>query len=507
MTRKMAIVGAGMAGLSAGVYARLCGFEVDIYESHGLPGGLCTAWKRNGFTFDGCIHWLVGSRPGSPFNQLWEEVGALQGRTIVDPDAYSITTGPDGRVFTLYADADRLERHMLELSPEDAVPTRHFCELIRTLQKMNIRMDKAPELFGLWDIVKMVVAMRPVGKAWSYCGKISVGEFAARFKDPLIRQGLELFMESSTTLMGVITTMAQLCNRDAGYPLGGSLPFAQAIAQRCTDLGGRIHYKHRVTRVLVEGNRACGLELEDGSTVKADIIISAADLRNNLDHLLQGRFPSPRHERLFREFKVYPSGVQVSFGLNRIYKQSMHAINQQVALPRPICIADQKVEWLTWKHYNADPTLAPEGKSVITVLYPSGYDWWKNLRNNTEAYRNAKEEIARLTKEALEPVLHGFSNAVETVDVATPLTFERYTSSFRGSFMTWIMPKGRVQDGQMIPKTVPGLEGFYMVGMWMMAPGGLPTAVKTARDAVQIICRKERVPFNVQRTVASRAVA
>ncbi len=57
------IIGAGFAGLSAGIYAQMNGYRTQIFEMHDLPGGLCTAWKRKGYTIDGCIHWLVGSSP------------------------------------------------------------------------------------------------------------------------------------------------------------------------------------------------------------------------------------------------------------------------------------------------------------------------------------------------------------------------------------------------------------------------------------------------------------
>ncbi|NOY37521.1 MAG: NAD(P)/FAD-dependent oxidoreductase, partial [Chlorobi bacterium] len=52
------IIGAGFAGLSAGIYARMNGYRTQIFEMHNLPGGLCTAWKHKGYTIDGCIHWL-----------------------------------------------------------------------------------------------------------------------------------------------------------------------------------------------------------------------------------------------------------------------------------------------------------------------------------------------------------------------------------------------------------------------------------------------------------------
>lgn len=53
---KLAIVGADIAGLSAGIFACQSGFDVTIYESHNIPGGNATGWKRKGYYFEGGMH-------------------------------------------------------------------------------------------------------------------------------------------------------------------------------------------------------------------------------------------------------------------------------------------------------------------------------------------------------------------------------------------------------------------------------------------------------------------
>jgi len=69
MSKKVIIIGGGVAGLSAGIYGQLNGYDTEILEMHTLPGGQCTAWKRKGYTFDYCIHWLVGTSSG-PFHDI-----------------------------------------------------------------------------------------------------------------------------------------------------------------------------------------------------------------------------------------------------------------------------------------------------------------------------------------------------------------------------------------------------------------------------------------------------
>jgi len=76
-TKHVVVIGAGIAGLSAASYLLRNGYAVTVVEQHDKPGGLCTSWKRKGYTIDYCVHWLVGTKPGTDFHQIWEELGAL----------------------------------------------------------------------------------------------------------------------------------------------------------------------------------------------------------------------------------------------------------------------------------------------------------------------------------------------------------------------------------------------------------------------------------------------
>ena len=115
----MIIIGAGIAGLAAGCYAQMNGYRTKIFELHNQPGGLCTAWQRRGYTFDGCIHYLFGSGPGQPFYQLWQELGAIQGRQFIHHDKLMHLIDPQGQTLIVYSDPHRLENHLIELSPRD----------------------------------------------------------------------------------------------------------------------------------------------------------------------------------------------------------------------------------------------------------------------------------------------------------------------------------------------------------------------------------------------------
>jgi len=96
------------------------GYQSQIFERHDKPGGLCTAWRRKDYLFDGCLHNLAGTGQKSRLRQVWEELGAFTGREIIDYEEFIRVEGPEGQALRVYADLDRLEQHLLAIAPRTA---------------------------------------------------------------------------------------------------------------------------------------------------------------------------------------------------------------------------------------------------------------------------------------------------------------------------------------------------------------------------------------------------
>ena len=77
--------------------------------------------------------------------------------------------------------------------------------------------------------------------------------------------------------------------------------------------------------------------------------------------------------------------------------------------------------------------------------------------------------------------------------MATPFTFFRYTLNIRGSYMGWLPTAAQMTTT--LPRTLPGLDRFVMAGQWVVPGGGVPTCLMSGRDAVRILCRRDRVRF------------
>jgi phytoene dehydrogenase-like protein len=290
-------------------------------------------------------------------------------------------------------------------------------------------------------------------------------------------------------------------NRNAGYPVGGSLAFAQAIERRYLDLGGEILYKSRVAKILVEPDpdrgtdRVVGVRLDDGSEHRADVVISAADGHTTIFGMLEGKYASDKVRGYYETLPIFPPIVLVSLGVDRDLSDQPHSVNY--VLDAPISIAGEDREQFWCKHYCYDPTLAPEGKSVVELMFPSNHSYWKRLSEEPERYDAEKKDIAIKVIDQLERRFPGISEQVEAVDVATPLTFERYTGNWQGSMEGWLLTTetAGTMMGRGMDKTLPGLDSFYMVGQWVEPGGGLPPAATSARGVVQMLCRQDSKSF------------
>lgn len=499
MNKTVTIIGAGIAGLSAGCYLQMNGYETEIYELHNIPGGLCTSWKRKGYTFDGCIHWLCGSSPANELYTIWEELGAIQDKKIVNHEIFMYTDLGNNKSFSVYCDTAKLKQEMLRFAPEDEKLINEFIKAIETTKKSNLPVLKPQELFNAIDGIKLAVTELPLLRLVNKWGKISLLEFQNKFTNPFLHENfVKLFgMSDDIYAFALIYTLALLDLKTAGYPIGGSIEFAKSIEKKYKSLGGKVNYNSKVTKILVEDNKAVGIQLDDGTKHLSDLVISAADGHYTLFNMLEGKYIDDKTDNFYKTAKIFPALIQVSLGVAREFKDTPDAVTINIPLKKEIIIDPKNtLKDMPLKIYNFDPTLAPEGKtSLVTIAY-ADYDYWINLKkSNIEKYTAEKRRIANEIIDAIDDKYGNVKNNIDVYDVATPDTFVRYTNNWQGSFEGFLPTKETF--GKNLKMELPGLENFYMIGQWVAPGGGLPTGGMHGRHLAQILCKKHGKKFKV----------
>jgi phytoene dehydrogenase-like protein len=487
---KIAIIGAGVAGLSAGCYGRMNGFDTEIFEMHSVPGGVCTGWKRKGYTFDGCLHWLTGSAPASPLYRMWQELGILKGKKVIDHEEFMHVVTAGGRRVVQYASADRFIDELIRLYPEDREALETLRADIKTFGGLRQPLDP-PAKKSVFGKLAMLKKIRPYLPLFKRYGK-NMNEFLTFFKNPELRRVFALItMLPDIPATSIVSLLSMFDRREAGWPEGGSLALARSLEARYRELGGVIRYNARVEEILVERGRACGVRLADGSAHRANEVIGAADGRSTIFGMLKGRYLSANLRKVYDTFPLYTPFVQVSFGVNRKFKDEPRLTTY--GFEPGIHMGSTFAPWLMLNNYGFDPSMAPPGKTALSILFWSAFDNWEKLANDRSRYLAEKRRIEEDATAWLESVYPGIRENIEVIDVATPLTTVRYTGNYRASYEGW-RPCTATMRAK-VDKTLPGLKHFSMIGQWSAPFSGLPTVAKDGREVIKGLCRAEGVEF------------
>ena len=494
MAKSIIIIGAGMGGLAAGIYGQMNGYDTQIFEMHTRPGGQCTSWKRKGYTFDPCIHHFFGCKPGSSIHQMWYELGALP-RELVTVEQCTAVASPDGKIFVDYYSLEKLKETLLELSPADSKMIEQYIASIKvfTNEKISDAMDSG----SFWKMITILPSMLSMRK-WI---KMNMRTYAERFSDPFLNKAFALLVYASPDgpLMFHLMRHAAGLSGDIQWPVGGAAEFAKSIERRYLALGGKVHYRSRVEKILVENDKAVGIKLADGSKHRADIIISNADGRNTILNMLDGKYINDAvRSYCTPNSDETPFAVDVFLGINRDLSGEPSSL--VVLLDQPVTIANHKYECIETQLYGFDKSMAPAGKGTIKVELPASYAYWKQLYNgDRERYKQEKQKVAEKVIEILESHFHGIKNQVEVIDVCTLMTWERYMGGSQG----WFNFPNRKLDFTMredisdkkFETTLPGLSNFYFVGVWATAMGSLAHNANSGKAIIRRICKKDEKKF------------
>ena len=491
------IIGAGLAGLAAGCYAQMNGYQSHIYEHHSQPGGLAACWRRGEYLIDGGIHFVMSHKPGTKLYERYRELGIVPGCRFVDLPAYGrfIHEASEQSVL-LSDDLEQWSAALKALSPADARIVDEIIAGGRSLQGLDmseVGMSNPPELSGTREQIKDLWAMR--GMLRFMVGKYgqTVAEYGQRVHDPVLRTCLEQLFLPGVPLYFIFMIMAPLADRQLGLIRDGCRDFVGAMEQRYRALGGEITYNARVKKVIVEGGRAAGVRLVDGSEHRAGAVISAADGHSTIFEMLDGRYVTPATEKRYATWKIFQPLLMISYGVAQEFPDLPPFTT--IFLEKPLTIGPKRVDSLMLRALNYGPGFAPPGKTVLQVEFDTSWSYWYDLQQEDRAaYDAEKERVAREALARLETHYPGISSRVEVTDVATPYTTWRYTLNRRGSWGGWMMtPKAMMTS---IKRTLPGLDRFYMAGQWVMPGGGVSPCLYSGRHAVQLLCHHDGRSFS-----------
>lgn len=482
--RTALIIGAGISGLTTAVYLQRSGIQTLVLEKAAGPGGVSTSWKRNDYTFEGGIHWLIGAKKEIPLHQIWLETGALQENNPVFFKDPIYTLVDEKGTMPLFRDLHGLEvtgfRDKLALwrLRFHLACFKNFHQPISDLRGLKVRH---PKPFSVWEYVKML----PAVLVTPFLMAQSARAYVKWFKNPRIRALLAAVVEPDINALSFIYTLGTFHVGDSGYPKCGSLRMAKNMADTFISGGGEIRYQTPAVEVFLEGKH-WSVRTKDEVLV-ADVVVVSADARSAIDTL----FKEPVQDSWAKRMRSGLRTTQCMFlGVGVKADLSSWPRSMQIVLPHPLYAAGRTYQTIVVNNYATEEGYAPEGCSVITcLLHGPTYGYWKAAKEDG-SYADKKKEVMTDFIETISEVIPEIKDAVAVTDMATPLTYERYCSTFEGSYMTDWPPFRRLYHAP-----VRYREGLYFTGQRTAYSGGLPPAAQSGRTTAQTVCKDLGVEF------------
>ncbi len=490
--KKVIIIGAGISGMTAGIYAQENGFDVTIYEKHTIPGGQCTGWTRDGAFIDGCLHWIVGVNPKKQLFPIWKHIGAFDENTKIYVTDYFNKYDIDGEIVTFYSDLKKLKQELLRIGPDDKKIINEFIKAIKHYQHVTIPVKKPMDMMNPWDYTKIGLKMLPMLLPYLKYTHITVKEFAEKCKSKLLEKTFKKALFENYNLHSLLYIMQALSQNDAGIPEGGSLKVSLRIADKFKSIGGKLILNTSVDKISIENGKANGVFLDNGEFVKADYVISAIDVHHTLHNLLDNKYNAEFYNKRFNDQEKNPLSLCVlaSYKVTKDISNIPRMIEFDI---EPFYIGKTKISVLNPRNYSFDKTLN-NGFTTITVLIRVGDDLYDTYKAMTkEEYLNEKQKIGNKILNYLKLYFKLTDDDIKFIDLTTPLTYERYCNSYRGSYQSFVTTASH--EKLMDTGLIDGLKNFVIAGQWVMPPGGLPIALFTGRHAAYRITRWEKKKF------------
>ncbi len=476
---KIIIIGAGVSGLSAGIEARLSGHEAVIFERHFRAGGNLTAWDRDGYHIDNCIHWLTGTNRVTKLYKMWEKLGVLGNVPVYKPE-YLFAFEKDGVKLALSRDIEKLKSDMLTISPEDKKEILAFIKAIKAYQKINgvagENYDKKSTL------VNKICAIPSLFRYFALTTK----DLADRFKSDFLKDFIRCYMTDHFASLALIMVFATFTSGDGDLPEGISSAMAERMRDRFISLGGELHLKKGVARIELDGRRAKGVTLDEGTFVSADYVIATTDPAITFgtflpEELMPKKLKSNYLDPKMRRF----SSHHTAFSCNK----TDLPFEGDTMLEIPEEYRDEfSARYIMLREFSHEKSFAPEGKNLLqTMVYCFEDDAKKfiELSRDPDAYREKKKSLAEKTEKIILGYYPELRGTLKCLDVWTPATYKRYVSSEIGSFMSFILPP-KTAPVKLSPK-IKGIENVLLATQWQQNPGGLPIAAESGIRAVKCI--------------------
>lgn len=513
----VAIIGAGLGGLSAGAYLAQSGYRVAILDAHYVAGGCATQFQRRGndgmYRFDVGLHYIGDCGPDGAIPTVLREVGGHVDFIPLDPDGFDEFVFPDFR-FRVPADLDRYRDRLAAMFPSDVRGIDRYVELVRQVSTIGREVEKHNGKLGFGTALKVLLS----GRLLARYQNATIAEFLdtctqnPQLRAVMLGQHGDYGVPSREVSAMLHAGLAAHYFGGAYYPVGGGQRIADELALAIERHGGTIHLRHPVQKILVEDGRAVGVRTEprhgEQHEIRANVVLSNADIKRTLLEMLgPEHLPSELVTRtqnyqmggaLFMTF-LGVRGAPAALGLRPANIWQFDGYDSDAMYARARSASDVRTYGAYITSASAkDPsthTHAPAGITnveVMSVVPGQASAWgateaeaigWKYRREAD--YQALRDRIEGELVDRFERLFPAARGNIVYRESASPLTQTRFTRASDGT--SYGIAATPAQFMQKRPGYRGPVGGLYLCGASTRAGHGIVGAMQSGRQAARRI--------------------
>ncbi len=407
--KKVVVIGAGFAGLSAATSLAKKGFDVTLLEKNASPGGRARKLEIDGFTFDMGPSWYwMPDVFENYFKEFNTTVAEQYDLVRLDP-SYAVFFGKDD-VMRIPANLNEFYQLFEKHEKGSSVPLKKF--LADAEYKYNVSMSDfvhKPSLSILefidFRILNAVVKMDLFKSISKYIKK--------HFTNPQLVQLLEfpvLFLGAKPNETPALYSMMNYADIVLGtwYPMGGMFKIVEAMVNVAQKQGVKLKANETVEKIIIENGQATGV-ISNGVTYKADIVIGAADYHHVEQNLLEQKYRNYT-ESYWKSRKMAPSCLMYYIGIDkRIEGLEHHNLFFDADFDQHAEEIYDRPQWPKNPLFystcasKTDKTVAPEGKENLVLLIPIAVDIEDTEEIREKYYTLMMDRLEHLTGQSIKP--------------------------------------------------------------------------------------------------------
>jgi phytoene desaturase len=428
------IIGAGIGGITTAVYLAKNGYKVKIFEKNSSPGGRCGQLIRDGHRFDLGATMLI--MPGI-YREIFQSLDIpLFENGDIKPleDLYKIYFD-NNEVIAFSPDATKMKIQHEKIEPGSFAKSQKYVSAGYEIFQLGINKLIARNFdhifqFANFRNIGMLIKLKTYISNWAYAKKFfSNKHFLMAYTFQNIYVGQSPF--NSPALFSMVPA-AEL-TEGSFFPKGGMYSIVEKLLSAAQSSGVKLIYNKAVKNISVNGKKAESVTLEDGSEIKADVIVANADLPYVYRKLLPDKRKSGRLDRM----KYSCSAICYHWGLDKIYPQLGHHsvfLSDGFSEGLDSIFKDKSISdhpsFYVHAPVRTDPSAAPDNQDTLSIVVGAGHvDKTKKQDWDTLKEKTRIAVIQRLKQLGLEDI----EEHIKFEICFTPESWESACNISRGS--------------------------------------------------------------------------